>query len=40
LLAAGLGAFLKTSVDAEHEGSIELEMANFDPYDGPLVDDD
>ncbi|MGI9604430.1 MAG: hypothetical protein ACR2QE_21295 [Acidimicrobiales bacterium] len=40
VLAGILGSFTKASVDAEHEGSILLEMSNFDPYDGPPDDTD
>ena len=35
VLAGVLGALTKQAVDAEHEGSILLEMANSNPYDGP-----
>lgn len=35
VLAAVLGGVTKAAVDAEHEDSLLLEMANFNPYDGP-----
>ncbi len=35
VLAAVLGSFTKAAVDAEHPDSVLLEMANFNPYDGP-----
>ena len=37
-LAAVLGSFTKAAVDAEHEGTVQLEMANFNPYDGAPAD--
>ena len=37
ILAAVLGGFVKAAVDAEHPDSVLLEMANFNPYDGPTA---